>query len=199
MRLAFAIFAMLALSFGPVFAADKAPATLLADQLFINADTTLTAQGAVEVFYNDARLTASKLTYDRTTDRLAIEGPITLTDGTGTVILASAADLSSDLRDGILQSARLVLNDQLQLASVQLARVEGRYTQLDKVIASSCQVCPSNPVPLWEIRARRVIHDQQEHQLYFDSAQFRVAGLPIFYIPRLRYDVCCRRAEMCVL
>jgi LPS-assembly protein len=186
MRLAFAIFAMLALSFGPVFAADKAPATLLADQLFINADTTLTAQGAVEVFYNDARLTASKLTYDRTTDRLAIEGPITLTDGTGTVILASAADLSSDLRDGILQSARLVLNDQLQLASVQLARIEGRYTQLDKVIASSCQVCPSNPVPLWEIRARRVIHDQQEHQLYFDSAQFRVAGLPIFYIPRLR-------------
>jgi LPS-assembly protein len=39
---------------------------------------------------------------------------------------------------------------------------------------------------LWEIRARRVVHDQQERQLYFDHAQFRVAGLPIFYAPRLR-------------
>ncbi len=161
-------------------------ATLVADRLFINADTTLTAEGAVEVLFQGSRLTAQKITYDQSTDRLTIEGPITLTDGTGTVILASQGDLSGDLRDGILKSARLVLKDQLQLAAQQMNRVNGRYTQLAKVVVSSCQVCPSNPVPLWEIRARRVVHDQLEHQIYFDQAQFRVAGVPIFYIPRLR-------------
>lgn len=176
-----------ALSFAwPAAANAEAPATLVANALYINADTTLTAEGAVEVLFGGARLTAKKLTYDRRTDRLVIEGPITLTDGTGTVILASSAELSSDLRNGILKSARLVLQDQMQLAAQEMARVNGRYTQLGKVVASSCQVCPSNPVPLWEIRARRVVHDQLEHQLYFDHAQFRVAGLPIFYIPRLR-------------
>lgn len=168
----------------PARAAEEA--TLVADRLFINADTTLTAEGAVEVLMGQTRLTASRITYDSAAETLVIEGPITLTDTDGTVILASQAELSRDMRNGLLKSARLVLDQQLQLAANELRRVDGRYTQLGKVVASSCQVCPSNPTPLWEIRARRVIHDQVERQLYFDHAQFRVAGLPVFYIPRLR-------------
>ncbi|MCX8509533.1 MAG: LPS assembly protein LptD, partial [Rhodobacteraceae bacterium] len=31
-----------------------------------------------------------------------------------------------------------------------------------------------------------VVHDLQEHQLYYDNAQFRFAGLPILWLPRLR-------------
>lgn len=186
MRLTLMICAILAWLCGPVFAADPPPATLIADKLFINADTTLTAEGAVEVIYDTTRLTASKLTYDSAKDSLVIDGPIKITDSTGTVVLASAAELSGNLREGILKSARLVLKDQLQLAALQMTRTDGRYTQLDKVVASSCQVCASNPVPLWEIRARRVVHDQLERQLYFDHAQLRVAGVPVFYIPRLR-------------
>ena len=37
-----------------------------------------------------------------------------------------------------------------------------------------------------EIRARRVIHDRLERQIYFDNASFRVMGVPVGYIPRLR-------------
>ncbi|MBS0563066.1 MAG: LPS-assembly protein LptD [Proteobacteria bacterium] len=170
----------------PAGAAQDAPPSLVADRIFINADQTLTAEGAVEVLYRGSHLTARRISYDQTTNRLKIDGPITLTDASGSVILADEADLSADMRDGILTSARMVLNDQLQLASQQMLRVNGRYTQLSRVTASSCQVCASNPRPLWEIRASRVIHDQQEHQLYYDNAQFRVAGLPVLYFPRLR-------------
>lgn len=164
----------------------ESPPTLIADRIFINADTTLTAEGAVEVFFEGTRLRASRITYDSAAGTLTIEGPITLTDSDGSLIVANEAQLSRDLRDGVMTSARLVMQDQLQLAANELRRVSGRYTQLGKVVASSCQVCPSNPTPLWEIRARRVVHDQLERQLYFDHAQFRVAGLPVFYIPRLR-------------
>ena len=41
-------------------------------------------------------------------------------------------------------------------------------------------------MPLWEIRARRIVHDTEERQLYFEEAQFRAAGIPIMYLPRLR-------------
>ncbi len=99
------------------------------------------------------------------------------------LILASQADLAADLTEGILTSARMVLNQQLQLAANRMTRVEGRYTALDQVVASSCKVCAARPTPLWEIRARRVIHDQEERQLYFDHASFRVAGMPVFYLP----------------
>ncbi len=160
--------------------------TLLADSIVINPDQSLTAEGAVEVLFKGQRMKASRVTYDRTTNRLKIEGPIYLDDGQGAVMLADEGDLAADFREGVLTSARMVLDDQLQIAARQINRVDGRYTQLSRVTASSCQVCAANPVPLWEIRASRVVHDQLEHQLYYDNAQFRFAGLPILWVPRLR-------------
>ncbi|HEX9859172.1 MAG TPA: LPS-assembly protein LptD, partial [Paracoccaceae bacterium] len=161
-------------------------AALIADRVAITGDSTLVAEGGVEVFYMGRRLRASRILYDRAADRLTIEGPITLTDETGSFILASQAELSADLTDGVLTSARLVLNQQLQIAAARMMRLGGRYTQLSNTVASSCQVCSLDPVPLWEIRARRVVHDQLERQLYFDQATLRLAGVPVFYIPRLR-------------
>jgi LPS-assembly protein len=159
---------------------------LLADRIYINADRSLVAEGAVEILHGAQRLTATRLTYDPSSDRLRIEGPITVDDGAGSVFLADEADLSADLRDGLLTSARLVLDDQIQIAASEIAIRDGRYTELRRVAASSCQVCPTDPTPFWEIRASRVTHDAAERQLYYDNAQFRLLGLPVLYVPRLR-------------
>ena len=162
-------------------------ATLISDSIEITGDTRLIAAGNVEVFFKGRRLKASRIIFDQATDRLEIIGPIVLTEESGDVIiLASQAELQADLAQGILTSARLVLNRQLQMAANTITRVSGRYTELETVAASSCKVCAGDPTPLWEIRARKVRHDEVERQIYFDNAQFRVAGIPVFYIPRLR-------------
>lgn len=166
--------------------AQAQTASLVADRLEIAADDRLIAEGEVEVLYGTTRLTATRVIFDRSEDRLSIEGPITLTEGEDVIVLADAAALDPELRNGILTSARLVLDRQLQLAANRIARVDGRYTELSKSVASACQVCPDNPVPTWEIRARRIVHDELERQLYFENATFRLLGVPIFYIPRLR-------------
>jgi LPS-assembly protein len=170
----------------PLPAAAQEPATLVADRVAILGDNVLVAEGAVEVLQQGQTLKASRVTYDAGKDTLLIEGPIVLTDGSGTRILADQADLSADLQNGILTGARLVLDQQLQLAAAEMQRVGGRYTALGRTVASSCQVCAANPIPLWEIRARSVVHDTQERQIYFTNAQLRVAGVPVFFIPRLR-------------
>ena len=162
-------------------------ATLVSDSLEITGDTRLIADGNVEIFFKGRRLKASRIVFDQATDRLDISGPIVLTEPSGeTLILADQAELAADLSEGILTSARLVLNQQLQLAANRMMRVSGRYTALQTVTASSCKVCPGDPTPLWEIRARRVVHDEVARQIYFDRAQFRLAGIPVLYIPRLR-------------
>jgi LPS-assembly protein len=168
-------------------AAAQDAATLVADRVALNGDETITADGAVEVLYKGRRLRAERIVYDGRSELLTITGPIILEDGDGTVVLASEAELSRDLRNGIMESARLVLQSQMQLAANELRRVDGRFNVMTKVAASSCQVCPSNPRPLWEIRARRVIHDEIGRQLYFEDAQLRVGGVPILYLPRLRF------------
>lgn len=161
-------------------------AALVADAVRVDAGGRLIASGGVEVFYKGRTLRAGSVIYDRTSDALTITGPIILVDTEGTILLADQAQMSADLTEGVLQSARLVLNRELQMASSQVQRIGGRYTQLDNTVASSCKVCAGNPTPLWEIRAKRVLHDQQERQIYFDQAQFRVAGVPVAYFPRLR-------------
>ncbi len=163
------------------------PAVLVADDIQITRDRRLIAQGNVEAFQGQTRLTAQAIIYDPDTGKLTIDGPITIDDGDGVRILADQAELSEDLQNGLLSGARLVLNDQLQLASVQMNRVNGNYTQLYKTVVTSCKICADDPrPPLWQIRARRIVHDKAGQQLYFDDAQLRIRNVPILYVPRLR-------------
>ena len=167
-------------------AQDTDAALLVADQLYITRERDLVASGNVEAFQNGIRLRAQAIRYNQASGALSIEGPITLNDGEDTVILADAAELDAGLRNGILKGARLVLNQQLQLAAVQIDRVGGRYNQLYKTAVTSCRICDDGRPPLWQIRAKRVIHDEIEQQLYFDEAQFRIGNMPVFWLPRLR-------------
>lgn len=166
---------------------DEAPALLVADAVFVDGEDTLVATGNVEALQGDYRLSASKIIYDRAGNLMTIEGPIRITDPVhGVILLADQAQVDQGFMNGLLKGARMVLDQQLQLAAVEARRVEGRYTQLSRVAVTSCQVCGANETPLWQIRATRVVHDQEEKQLYFDNAQLRVLDVPVFWSPRLR-------------
>ena len=168
-----------------IFAQDRA--TLLADSVAVQSGAVLVASGHVEVFYQGQHLLASRITYDRTADLLTIEGPIRIDDGRGSIFLANQAQLKADLTEGILTSARIVLNQRLQLAAATVVRTDGgNLTAMRQVVASSCTICAGNPTPLWEIRAREVVHDAAAQQIYFADASLNFYGLPILYLPMLR-------------
>ncbi|MCQ0092770.1 LPS-assembly protein LptD [Roseovarius sp. M141] len=167
-------------------AAPTRAALLIADEVLLEGSDTLVATGNVEAVYDGQRLKARRITYDKSAGKLTIDGPITLFDGNYTTVLADAGQLDRDLKNGILTGARIVMDDQLQLAATQINRKDGRYSQLYKAAVTSCQICAEGGTPLWQIRARRVIHDAETRQLYLDGAQFRIGTLPIAYFPRLR-------------
>ncbi len=165
---------------------QEQPALLVADRIFITQDGKLIAEGNVEAFQGDIKLSAQRITYDRSTGNLKLDGPIRIDQGGLSTVLADAAELDDGFQNGLLVGARMVFDQQLQIASIQAKRSEGRYTQFSKVAATSCKVCEDGRPPIWQIRARRVTHDQLEQQLYFEGAQFRVLDIPVFYFPVLR-------------
>ncbi|MFA8385526.1 MAG: LPS-assembly protein LptD [Pelagibaca sp.] len=176
-----------ALFCAPSVRAQSSDVMLLADQVLVQqGGDTLVATGNVEALHEGTRLTASSIIYDRSANTLDIQGPIRITQPNGDVLTATQAELDQGFQNGLLESARLVLDEQLQIASARAARVQGRYTAMSQVAATSCQVCGSDRPPLWAIRASRVVHDAEERQIYFDNAQLRVLGLPVFYMPRMR-------------
>ena len=174
-----------ALALAPQFVAAQMAATLVADTVDIVERNRLIATGNIEVLYDGNRLQASRITYDKPSDRLLIEGPILITGADGEILTADQADIDPKLENGVLLGARLVLDQQLQLAANQIDRADGRYSQLYKAAVTSCQVC-SGEAPLWEIRAEKVLHDEDAQQLYFTNASFRIKGLPILYLPYMR-------------
>lgn len=171
----------------PALAQSTLPATLMADRVYIDESGRLIAQGSVEIWHGSVRLTAQRVSYDEQHDSLTLVGPLTISNGPDAVVLADQAQLSPQLQAGVLTSARLVLDQQLQIAAARMERGANGVSQLDSVVASSCPVCASNPTPLWEIRADRVQHDENRGQLSFYRAQFRFAGVPVLYLPR--FDV----------
>ncbi|HAW48690.1 MAG TPA: LPS-assembly protein LptD [Roseovarius sp.] len=163
------------------------PAMLVADDVMLGTDNRLIARGNVEAFHDGRRLTAREIVYDRATDRLEITGPLSLTEDEGeTVVVADSASLDRDLVNGILRGARMVMQDQLQLAAHRMRRTDARVTELYKASVTSCRICETGRPPLWQIRARRMIHDSEKRRLYFYDAQLRVLDTPVLYLPRLR-------------
>lgn len=173
------------LLFWPCALLAQGAATLVADAVTLNDQDQLIATGNVEVLYLGDRLSANRIIYDRRTDQLTIDGPIVIRTADGTVLTADRGTLDPRLENGMLQGARIVLDQQLQLAANQIDQREGRYAQLYKSAATSCQVCGDKP-PLWEIRAERVVHDTQDRLLYFTNATFHMRGVPVLWIPRMR-------------
>lgn len=192
MRILYAAVIVLTLFSAPVRAQtseepqDVPPAVLIADEVFITDERELIARGNVEAFQGEVRIQAEEIRYSRTTGALTITGPIRLQEGDDITVLASAADLDERLQTGLLIGARVVIDQQLQLSAAQVERVDDRYNQLFKSAVTSCDICDDGKPPLWQIRARRVIHDKQERQLYFEGAQFRIRNVPVAYLPYMR-------------
>ena len=160
-------------------------AHLIADRIEILPNGTLRASGSVVVWHSGVRITAQDITYASGDGQLSLTGPIKLQDASGTVILADQADLSPDLSAGIITSARIILSQQVQIAAAQISRVNATYSQASNVSATSCFIC-TGQTPLWQIRAKRIVHDSGEKQIYFEQAQLRVMDVPVFFFPYLR-------------
>ncbi|MEM6972310.1 MAG: LPS assembly protein LptD [Pseudomonadota bacterium] len=181
-------------AFADSLAAEPDQVALVADSVIYDSNAgTVTAEGSVEVFFGPRTLTADRIVYNAETGRISAEGSIVLRDPSGTTVFASAAELDAELYDGIVRGAQSViatnaLGDGEQgatarLAAVEARRVDGRFNTLSRAVYSPCDVCEDSPTPLWRIRARRVIHDEEEGTIHYEDATFDVFGIPVAYLP----------------
>lgn len=159
---------------------------LLADSVYLQGGSILTARGNVEAISGDVSLKANTIVYNSVTDTINITGPIEVQDGDSIQLFAEFAELDSDLQNGLLRSARLVLDQQVELRADEINRLNGTISELHAVQVTSCKTCEDGKAPLWYIRARKVTHDVEAKELLLDEAQLRLFDVPVFYVPRLR-------------
>lgn len=165
---------------------EDEPALLQADQVTYNQKTKIvTAEGNVEVAQGERILLTDKVTYDLDDDVISATGNVTLLEPSGEVMFAESVELTGDLREGAVRSFRMLLTDRSRLAAANAVRVEGNVTEMRKVVFSPCRPCEEDPdaPPLWQIKAQKVVHDQEAKVLVYRNARLEMFGVPVLYTP----------------
>jgi LPS-assembly protein len=186
---------------------EKSKMFVEATELRYDTDkNTVSAEGNARVYYKDKVLEADRVVYNRNNGRVYAEGHARLTESDGTVLHAERFDLTDDFRDGFIESLRVdtppkpipyIPNVPTNTAgnppgtyktyfsAPRAERIEGDTTVFDKGTYTACDACKDNPdmPPLWRVRAKRIIHNNDEHMIYYEDASLEFLGIPIAYVP----------------
>lgn len=154
----------------------------------INYDYTnnlVAAVGNVQIYYGGSTIEADKVIYNQRTKRLHAQGNVRLTEEDGKITYGEVMDLSDDYRDGFVDSLRLDAPDQTRMAAARADRSGGNFTVFHNGVYTACGPCKDDPKkpPLWQVKAARIIHDQNERMIYFEEARLEFFGQPLAYLP----------------
>ncbi|RJF86916.1 LPS-assembly protein LptD [Oleomonas cavernae] len=164
----------------------EGPVQIIADEIIYNPNTkTVTATGHVEISQGERVLMAEKVTYFEDSRIVAATGKVSLLEPTGEVLFADYVELDDQLREGFVQTIRLLFADDSRAAAVRAIRRDGNVTTLDQAVYSPCLPCAEHPerAPLWQVKAVKVTHDQAAKTVEYEDATFEVFGVPIAYTP----------------
>lgn len=162
------------------------PVTFTADQVEYDRDNALViAQGHVEAWQNDHILRGDRITFDRNTGVAAAHGNVVLLEPSGEVLFADYAEMSQNMKEGVLKDMRALLAENGRLAANGARRTAGEINELSRVVYSTCNLCASDPSrpPLWQIRAFSAVQDLEHKKIEYQDAVMELYGVPIAYAP----------------
>jgi LPS-assembly protein len=143
------------------------------------------ASGNVQLYYQGRVLEADRVTLDRNTNRVHAEGHARMTESNGTVSYADTMELTNDFKTGFIDSMKMDTVDKTFMTAPRVERLNGQTTVFENGTYTACEACkddPSKP-PLWQVRAKRIIHQNDEQTVYYEEATLELFGLPVAYLP----------------
>ncbi len=168
-----------------------APATRMlveADTLIYDLDNnTIAAVGSVVIYYGPYTLVANRVDVDRTTKRVLASGSVELTDAEGNVLTSEQVDLTDDLRNGVAEGLEIITSQRTAFTATRATRINGDQTVFQDGVYLPCVDCngEAGRKPIWNIRAKRIIHRQGEKTITYEDATFEFLGVPIAWVPVL--------------
>lgn len=144
---------------------------------------TVTAQGDVELVQGNQILRADKMVYHLDTDTVEAIGNVSLLDDEGNVSFAEYVSLNKSMKDGFVHSLLSLLADGSRFTASEARRENGTKMTLTDASYTPCKVCETDPKPLWQIKADKVIHDETDHSVKYKNARLEFAGVPLAFAP----------------
>ncbi|MBL0941432.1 MAG: LPS-assembly protein LptD [Alphaproteobacteria bacterium] len=169
---------------------EDLPTLLRADTITVDHDLGLIkARGNVEIYRGERKLKADLITYSQQTNVVTASGNVVLFEISGEEVFSNYAELSGDLKEGIIKEIRIVMADDARFAAATAKRFEGNKTQVERAVFSPCKICKAQPdkAPLWQLKAQTALWDTDSHDIIYTDAVMEMFGIPVFYTPYFRH------------
>ena len=143
------------------------------------------ALGNVEITQGKRILMADSVFYEEQRNLVTAEGNVTLLEPSGDVLFAKSMQLSGDLKEGVIRDLQIRFADNSRLAAKGATRKFGNETAINYAVYSPCNDCGNRrgKEPFWQIKAKKVVHDQKEKKIKYRDAKLEVLGVPVAYTP----------------
>lgn len=179
----FSIAATAALS-SPLQYSPKLPVNFQAKQLSHDDEQqTVTAIGDVELEQGGKILHADKMVYNLATDTVSAIGNVSLLEEDGSIHFAEYVELNRNMKDGFIQGLLSLLADGSRFTAAEAKREGGVKTTMTEAAYTPCKVCEDDPNPLWQIKADKVVYDQEKRDVSYKNARLEFAGVPLAWTP----------------
>ncbi|MDP6426814.1 MAG: LPS assembly protein LptD [Rhodospirillales bacterium] len=162
------------------------PLLFTADKLTHDRELgVVTASGNVEISQKERILLADTVSYSERQNIVTASGNVTLLEPSGDVLFAEHMELTGDFKDGTIRGLRIRLSDNARIAASGARRSRGVRTEMRNAVYSPCDKCASetgDPL-LWQLKAVKVVHDQEKKVIEYRDAWMEFAGIPVAYTP----------------
>ncbi|RCL02821.1 MAG: LPS-assembly protein [Candidatus Tokpelaia sp. JSC188] len=155
---------------------------LFADKLVFDHDTdTITAEGGVQIRYSGNRIVARHVSYNQKTKRVIAEGNVKIVDAKGFKLYAKRIDLTDDLGEGFINSLRLETLDKTYFTAESATRNREQMTIFNNGVYTACEFCQRKlrKDVSWQIKAKRIIWNNNAKNIRFENSKFEIFGIPI--------------------
>ena len=180
-------FATIIFSLVPIsIEAQQVETQISADSITAQPGGILNAEGNVLVQYGPSKIKAKALNFNQKTKKIKFTGIQDFQDGNAISLSAEEAVISSDLSEGIVSAANLLLDKSIKIQTGEVRLKDGHISSVSGISSvTSCDECEGKE-PNWYLSASSATRDSENSNIVYKDVTVRVKGLPIAYIPYLR-------------
>ena len=163
---------------------------LESDELIYDNDRGLViATGNVQLAYGRSTLVADKVEYNQQSGRVIATGNVEILEPNGNRIFAKEIDITDDFSDGFVSALNVQTADETRIAAESAERRDGNVTQFNNGVYTACKPCQENPEkpPFWQIRAKKVVINNDTQTVEYEDASFEINGVPLLNLPRFAH------------
>ena len=147
--------------------AEQFETEISADTIIVERGEVLRAEGNVLVQYGSNKVKAKSLKFNQKTKEVSLTDLQDFYDGKAIKLSAAEAEISSDLSEGIIRAANLLLDKSIKIQTGEVRLKDGQISSVYEISrVTSCEECEGKE-PNWYLSASSAKRDSENFNIVY--------------------------------